>query len=279
MRLKVIAIIVAAILILIISAGLIYWRFVHVPKMKASREKRVVAGEAVKKKALPSIQKKYPNPKVVIVMDDFGYNMNDLDELFAAKSPITFSILPNLAYSRRLAGLARSKGYEVILHQPMEANDKAATEEVGTIKTIMGDKEVVPILEKNIKEIPGLTGVSNHQGSKATEDKELMMIIIKDLKKRKLFFFDSMVTQKSVCRDVAQALGVPYAKRDVFLDNTNSQDYIEKQMLSLRKLAFRKGSAIAICHDRKNTIAVLNRMIPLLAADGIKFVRLSDMVK
>ena len=72
---------------------------------------------------------------------------------------------------------------------------------------------------------------------------------------------------------------MPYAKREVFLDNTNSKDYIEKQVLSLRKLAFRKGSAIAICHDRKNTIAVLNRMIPLLAADGIKFVRLSDMVK
>ena len=72
---------------------------------------------------------------------------------------------------------------------------------------------------------------------------------------------------------------MPYAKRDVFLDNTNSEDYIDKQMLALRRFAFRKGSAIAICHDRKTTIAVLNRMMPELAADGIVFTRLSEMVK
>lgn len=279
MKTKIIIIAAAAILILTTAIGLIYWRWAHLPKKKAVLPKRAVIKEAVEKTTLPSVQKKYSSPKVAIVMDDFGYNMNDLEELFAAKSSITFSILPNLPYSRRLAELAGSKGYEVILHLPLEANDKSAPREAGTIKTGMDEKEVIAILEKNIENITGLRGVSNHQGSKATENKALMTIILKDLKKRNLFFFDSLVTQKSICRDVAAALGVPYAKRDMFLDNANSADYIEKQALALRKFAFKNGRAIAICHDRKNTIAVLSKMMPELAADGIVFVRLSDMVK
>ena len=134
------------------------------------------------------------------------------------------------------------------------------------------------MLEQEIAEIPGLKGVSNHQGSKATEDKATMSIVIGDLKKRGLYFFDSLCTSKSVCREVAKSAGVAYAKRDMFLDDINSPESIEKEILSLRKLAYKKGSAIAICHDRKTTIFVLRKMMPLLADDGIVFVKLSDMV-
>ena len=135
------------------------------------------------------------------------------------------------------------------------------------------------MLNQEIMTVPGLKGVNNHQGSKATENKVTMAIIIGDLKKKNLYYFDSLVTDRSVCREVAKEKGVPYAKRDIFLDNNQSQDYIEKQVLSLRRFAFRKGSAIAVCHDRKNTIYVLSRMMPELTSEGGVFVSLSDMVK
>ena len=72
---------------------------------------------------------------------------------------------------------------------------------------------------------------------------------------------------------------MPYARREMFLDNDTSPDYIEKQVLSLRRVAFKKGSAVAVCHDRKNTITVLNKMMPELAEEGIRFVYLSKMVR
>ena len=109
----------------------------------------------------------------------------------------------------------------------------------------MNEKEVTAILDKDIKSIPGLIGVSNHEGSRATEDRELMTIILKDLKKRKLFFFDSMVTQESVCRDVASALELPYARRDIFLDNIDTIEKIDNEVTALEKIAFKKGRAIA----------------------------------
>ena len=277
MKLKIVLIAVGV--ILIITGSFMFWRATHAPKRKIIVRKSAVAKAAAKKKALPVIQKKFSNPRVAIVIDDFGYNMNNLDTLFAIKKPVTLSILPNLPYSRRVASLAGSKGYEVILHLPLESNDKSAPAEEGTIKTDMDKKDVVSILEKDMKSVPGLKGISNHQGSRATEDKNLMCTIIGDLKNKKLYFFDSLVTDKSVCGEVALSAGIPYAKRDMFLDNESSPDYIEKQILALRRFAFRKGRAIAICHDRKNTIAVLKRMMPELASEGITFVYLSDMVK
>ena len=265
---------------LILGVAFIFWKSSHVPKRKIIVMKKTVAArEVARKRKFPAIQKKYNNPKAAIVIDDFGYNMNNLDRLFAIKRAVTFSVLPNLSYSKKIAELASSKGYEVILHLPLESLDLAAPAEVGTIKTDMGEKDVLALLEKDIASVPKLSGVSNHQGSKATEDKRCMSIVLSGLRNRDLYFFDSLVTDKSVCREAAAQWRVPYAKRDMFLDNENSPEYIEKQMLSLRRAAFKYGSVIAICHDRKNTIAVLSKMMPELAEEGIRFVYLSEMVR
>ena len=265
---------------LILGVAFILWKSSHAPKRKIVVVKKAPAAkEAARKRRFTVIQKKYSNPKAAIVVDDFGYNMNNLDSLFAVKRAVTFSVLPNLPYSKRIASLASSKGYEVILHLPLESIDKAAPVETGTIKTEMGEEEILALLEKDVASVPGLSGVSNHQGSKATEDRRSMSIILSDLKRKGLYFFDSLVTDKSVCREAAAQAGIRYAKRDMFLDNENSPEYIEKQMLSLRRAAFKYGSVIAVCHDRKNTIAVLNKMMPELAEEGIRFVYLSEMVK
>ncbi len=265
---------------LVIGIAFIFWRSSHVPKRKIIVLKKApVAKAVVRKRRFPAIQKKYNNPRVAIVIDDFGYNMNNLERLFAVKRAVTFSVLPNLPYSKRIASLASSKRYEVILHLPLESNDKDAPAEAGTIRTDMDEKEILALLGKDIASVPGVKGVSNHQGSKATEDGYTMNVVLSGLKKRSLYFFDSLVTDKSICGEAAAQAGVPYAKRGIFLDNENNPEYIEKQMLSLRKMAFKYGSVIAVCHDRKNTINVLSKMMPELAGEGIEFVYLSEMVK
>ena len=73
--------------------------------------------------------------------------------------------------------------------------------------------------------------------------------------------------------------GVRCAKRDIFLDNSNNTAAIEKQLADLKVMAFMRGQAIAICHDRKNTIVVLAKELPEMASEGIEFVRLSELVK
>src|SRR3989338_8265922 len=122
MKLKTITI---SVLALLLALGFILWWTARVVSRKrAPPVKRYITAPVVKKK---------PPPKVAIVMDDFGYNMNNLDEFFSIKRPITLSILPNLTYSTKIAQLGRTNGYEVILHLPLEPHREDIPEEVDTI--------------------------------------------------------------------------------------------------------------------------------------------------
>lgn len=278
MKTRIIIIALSAVLALVI--GLALWRSAHPVRPKYVVMKKAPPAPAARKKPamLPSVTKKVANPKVAVVMDDFGYNMNNLDSLFNIRKPITLSVLPNLPYSREISGLARSKGYEVILHLPLEPERKDVREEAGTIRSGMADKEIISRLEEDIGSVGMPSGVSNHMGSKATEEKTLMAVIIGSLKKHGLYFFDSLTSRKTVCQEVARSFGVRYAKRDVFLDLPNDPEHIRHQVLELRRVAFKRGRAIAVCHDRKNTIKILAEMMPELSAEGIKFVYLSELV-
>lgn len=227
----------------------------------------------------PSVDKVFKRPRVAIVVDDFGYSKNNLGRLFSLKQPVTLSILPGQLYTREVAELARARGFEVILHLPLESERDDISEEADTIKTAMSEKEILLRLRKDIELVPGIDGVSNHMGSKATADTMVMTTIIRYLKFRGLYYFDSLTSGRSVCLDVAKSLGVRCAKRDMFLDNSNNTMAIEKQLSDLKIMAFKRGEAIAICHDRKNTIAVLVKELPEIAKEGIEFVRLSELVK
>lgn len=223
--------------------------------------------------------KRYKNPRIAIVLDDFGYNMRHLSLLSEIKEPITLSILPELKYSGSIASQARANGYEVILHLPLESERTDVQEEADTIRTGMGDRVIRSRLERELKTVPGADGVSNHMGSKSTSERDTMTSIFGYLKKNDLYFFDSMTSAKSICRDVAGEVGIPYARRDIFIDNSNNLDDIERELQATKRIAFKKGFAIAIGHDRKNTIIALRRIIPQLKKEGVVIVGLSEVVK
>jgi hypothetical protein len=274
--------VVVSIIALVLGAFFLGQRTPVVVKKKAPA-KKIIRPSVTKKKTVAAapaaIAKRPKGSKIAIVIDDFGYNMNNVETFFDINKPLTFSVLPNLRRSRDVADSARRHGCEVILHLPLESTRKDVTEEMDTIKVGDSRKEVLARLEKDISSIPGLKGVSNHMGSRATEDCELMSEIFKYLKKRNLYFFDSLTSEKSVCRAMAEKAGLRFAKRDVFLDNSNDVESIETELNNLKKLALKRGRAIAICHDRKNTAAALAKMMPDMAKDGINFVYLSEMVE
>lgn len=236
------------------------------------------AAPATAPAAAPAAARPGKGPKVAIVLDDFGYNKNNLDALFGIDQPVTLSVLPNQRFSADVARTAESKGYEVILHLPLEPHSKDIGQEADTIRTGMGEKDVASRLRKDLDSVPGIDGVSNHMGSKATEDRKLMALVLKHVKAHNLFFFDSLTSERSVCAQVARDVGVQYGRRDIFLDNSNDEAAIEAQMRQVRDMAFARGTAIAIGHDRKNTVAVLSRMMPEMAREGIRFVYLSEVV-
>ena len=63
-----------------------------------------------------------------------------------------------------------------------------------------------------------------------------MRVILEYLKNKNLFFLDSFVTNRSVCRALAKNLHMGFLQRDVFIDNDADPNYIRAQMLKLAHL-------------------------------------------
>ena len=116
-------------------------------------------------------------------------------------------------------------------------------------------------------------------GSKATEDKKLMSCILKDMKEYDLYFLDSMVTNKTVCRELSRNIGVRYISRSVFLDNEADAEYIKGQLRELANQAIATGWAIGIGHDRTLTIKTIAEMITEIRNMGIEIVPVSELLE
>ena len=222
--------------------------------------------------------KKAEKAMIAIVIDDVGNNGAAPRVIEELGFPVTASVLPHLQFSAQDAGELDRGNVQVILHLPLEPlNEK--TMEKSTILTSMDDATIRQILDSALADLGCAKGISNHQGSKATEDARTMSIIFSELKKKNLYYLDSFVTPKSICRQGAVAAGIRFAQRDVFLDNESDPARIRAQLARLMRKARLQGSAIGIGHDRKNTLEVLKEDMPKMAQEGYTFVFLSDLVK
>jgi len=215
---------------------------------------------------------------IAIVLDDWGYNQDNFVFLKQIPYPLTLSVLPNLPFSRSAGDYGHSLGKEIMLHLPMEPRENLKLEK-NTVMTSMDSKSIEEITSLDLNSIPYVMGVSNHMGSKAVEDKNTILAIFKVIKKRKLFFLDSYVSLKSVCSENALSLRLPFAKRDVFIDNDLDPALIRRQLYKLKIKALKQGSAIGIGHDRKNTLRVLKEVMPEMENEGYKFVFVSQLVR
>ncbi len=224
------------------------------------------------------IRKPSQTPEIVFVIDDVGNSSSLFSSLFSLPRSITIAVLPELKLSRQAALLGRQNNYEVILHQPVEATHHNDTLGPGGIFISQSPDEITTLVGRHLDSLPGVSGSNNHMGSRGTQDLTLMKAYLRALKQRGFFFLDSWTAQGTVGREAAQAVGVPFLKRSVFLDNVDSPGPIRQQVYQLIAQAKREGRAIAIGHVRKNTLDVIREMIPEIERQGIKIVHLRDLL-
>lgn len=218
-------------------------------------------------------------PKVVFVIDDVGYHDRLERLLFSVPMPLTLAIMPQLEFSTHFSREGKKRGYEIILHQPMEPETQYGEPDPGMITTWMSKDQVQRMLKLDLSTVPDAEGINNHMGSKATQNAKMMRWVLEVLKDRKLFFLDSMTTNLSVGWVTAQSMDLPHLKRNVFLDNEDNTRYIENQVWQLIEQAKVHGYAIGIGHYRQTTLDVLKRLAPKIKKQGVEIVNLKEILK
>ncbi|WP_405379538.1 divergent polysaccharide deacetylase family protein [Phascolarctobacterium sp.] len=217
--------------------------------------------------------------KIAIVIDDCGADMASVRTLLNTGLPFSYAILPDKAFSSDVLEMVKSKGRVPMLHLPMEPLSKSAMSEGSrTVLVSQSAAQKQAMVRKALQGLPGVVGVNNHQGSRATADKATMKAVLQVLKNEGMFFVDSRTNSASVARDMAKDMGVNTARNDIFLDNSTNVEEIRRQIYKAFAMAEKNGSAIAICHARTNTAKCWQQYAAEFKKTGITFVPVTDLL-
>ena len=261
---KVIYILTAIIVVLLIVINRMNYR----DKVELRKELVETVEETKDSKAhklSPETPPPLPKGTIGLIIDDFGYRNDDVSDGFLKlNAKLTYAVIPGHEYSTYFGKKAINKGYEIIVHMPLENLSNFEGEDEFVLRTSMNSKTLQDRLRAAFDQIPVAIGMNNHQGSKASADKHVMSNIARVLKDKDLFFIDSRTTTETVAESTMEVYNVPTSRRNVFLDNESDENKITAQMLLLSQVAEEKGSAIGIGHVRPKTLKVLQKQIPAL---------------
>ena len=217
---------------------------------------------------------------ICLVIDDYGFIFNDMVKDFIKLDPnITAAIIPASPYGKQIGWYADSLDIESIIHMPMESYEREKIK----YEIDLSEKLNATLVEERVRrafaEVPTALGMNNHQGSKATENLQLMKDLARALKKMDKFFLDSFTNPESRGYITMRRYGVPTQLRQVFLDHVEDIDIIKANLDSLVTLSHHMEIAVGIGHVKPVTLEVLKEEIPRLEAEGYRFIRLSQAVR
>jgi polysaccharide deacetylase 2 family uncharacterized protein YibQ len=270
-------------LIVISIAGIIYVlqfqeepSVIKEPKKETKQIKTRKATPGSKEKLLPITSA--PLRKVAIIVDDIGGNLNAVKELLEINADLTFALLPFQAHTREAAEMFHKANKETLLHLPMEPvsypREKPGE---GALFTDMNDEELVLQLKKNIADVPYISGVNNHMGSKFMTDEKKLILIFNELKKKKLFFVDSRTSNDTKAYAAAKKTGLQIAERKIFIDNNRDYNKIYANLINITK-DNDVSPRIIIGHPYPETIRALKEATKVLHDKGVSIVPVSEIV-
>ena len=217
-------------------------------------------------------------PRVAIIIDDLGYDEKIASKFIALDGVMSFSVLPHSPFRKSIATTIHHSGRDVLIHLPMEPMEYPEVDPgVGALLSSMTPDDLLDQLQKNLDTVPFAVGVNNHMGSRLTQDPAKMRQIFTILKKRNLFFVDSLTSPRSCCQQSALLLKLKFAQRHVFIDHVQDQNAIRFQIKRLIGTARKHGKAIGIGHPYPATWEVLRKELPNIK-NQVELVRVSDLV-
>ncbi len=220
------------------------------------------------------------NARIALVFDDFGADISIAEQfLNDLNVPITLAVIPNLKHSADVIRLAKSRDQTAFLHLPMEPQDASQMEsQTDLLTTDMDDSEIISLLDEIFDGLPTVDGVNNHMGSKFTTDVHRMEVVLSYLKSKKLPFLDSRTIADSVAAHLAKQIHLPFAKRDVFIDQGAREADVAGQLASLAKTASQNGTAIGIGHAQIETLRILKQRLPSYIDQGYRFIPVTEIM-
>ncbi len=223
------------------------------------------------------------HPRLAIIIDDFGQSREGVKEMLAIGRHLTMAVMPFCEFTKQDAEAAYDKGFEVIVHLPMEPmHGSPSWLGKNPILCSLDSEKIGSITHLALENVPYASGANVHMGSRASADERVMRSVMQQVAGKGFFFVDSRTGEKSVIKAVADEFSVPCLERNVFLDGQRPKSYIVKQLKKAQEIALRTGYAVAIGHvgveGGKPTAEAIASMLDEFDRNGVELVFVSELL-
>jgi len=225
-----------------------------VPDLSAAHEYEDSATVEPPKRVKREIKRISTKPRLAIIIDDVS-TKSHIRAIKRVGLPLTMSFLPPSKARPNSAKLASKESFYMV-HLPMEAL-KYRGEEPLTLRVNDSASVIKNRIDSIKKAFPRVRYINNHTGSGFTANERAMNRLITALTANNISFIDSRTTAQTKAPKVMKNFGFKYVARDVFLDHHMEKSYVIKQIKEAVRIAKLHGTAIAIGHPHKNTLAAL----------------------
>ena len=219
-----------------------------------------------------NIPKAAPGAKIAFVIDDAGQSVSNLKKYTSLPFDISVAVLPGLSHTKDCAYVVRAAKKELLLHQPMQAENLNLDPGPCAIKPGMSTFEIAQIVKTNLDELgPGVKGMNNHEGSLITGNVIKIGAVLDVAAERGIYFLDSRTTAASTARQAALERDMNIKERDVFIDDIVNRDKMLEQIYRGIGIANKKGKVIMIGHVDKSAgilPQLLSELYPYLKKNG-----------
>jgi len=194
--------------------------------------------------------------QIVLVVDDLGNQRRSGRAVIDSPWITTVAIMPGRPYTDELAQYAFEQGKEIIIHMPMSNQTDFPLGPLGLNRSD-GRLTLVQNLNAALASVPHAVGLSNHMGSRLTQDREAMGWVMAILKQVGFYFFDSRTVSTTIAHEVAAQYQLPWAMRNIFLDHYQTDTFIAQQWLLALTRARQGETVTVICHPYPETLRFL----------------------
>lgn len=210
--------------------------------------------------------------------DSLGGGFLDLDV------PLTGAVLPQLPGTKRWANRLFESRHDVVAQIPMEPQGYPKRDPgPGAVLVDMPSGRIQRLVKKHLSDIPHAVGATSWQGAMALSDVAVMSAVMAELERAEAFWLDARVVPTSVAADCAAREGVITFRIDAILEAPGRRDAQVKAIGRLLDdavaLARRRGYAIVLAHPDRATLDVLRREVPKLRRSGVRFERVSSLLR
>ncbi|MBQ0050795.1 MAG: divergent polysaccharide deacetylase family protein [Treponema sp.] len=213
---------------------------------------------------------------IVLIIDDAGRSAANTKLYAQLPFPLTIAVLPKQPQTRQCAQTVLAGGKEMILHQPMQAENLNINPGPGAIRADMSTFEIAATIKENLAELgPGVKGLNNHEGSLITANEIKIGAVLDVCSEKGVYFLDSRTTAATKAKQAALERDMfIFEKAGPYIDNEISREKMLERMLETLAYANRHSRAIVIGHVDKSAAILpelLTEMYPYMKRAGYKF--------